>query len=133
MNRVTLIGHLGQDPVLRKTQNGNAVLRIRMATTETFLDSSKKRQQRTEWHNVVVWGKLGEALDTMLRKGSHIAVEGRLQTRSWDAEGQKRYATDVVSNNVILLQPRIDSAANDAVEIETADTILANPDDDVPF
>lgn len=108
LNRVILIGNLGQDPELRFTQSNQGVLSLRMATTESFFDSNtKERKERTEWHSVVVWGKRGEALNKILSKGSRIAVEGRLQTRSWEAkEGGKRYTTEVVANNVILLGGR---------------------------
>ena len=109
LNRVILIGNLGQDPELRYTQSNQAVLSLRMATTESFFDNNtKERKETTEWHTVVVWGKRGEALNKILSKGSRIAVEGRLKTRSWDDKngGGKRYATDVVANNVILLGGR---------------------------
>lgn len=104
MNRVMLIGNVGQDPELRFTQNGQAILNLRMATTETFLDSNKERQERTEWHTVTMWGKRGESLSKFIGKGSQLCVEGRLQTRSWeDKQGNKRYSTEVTATNIILL------------------------------
>ena len=104
LNRVTLIGNLGQDPELRFTQGGMAILNIRMATTESYLDRDKERQERTEWHTVVMWGKRGESLSRFLEKGSRICVEGRLQTRSWESkDGGKRYSTEVVATNLLLL------------------------------
>jgi single-strand DNA-binding protein len=109
LNRVILIGNLGQDPELRFTQSQQGVLSLRMATTESYFDTNtKERKERTEWHSVIVWGKRGEALNKILSKGSRIAVEGRLQTRSWEDKngGGKRYATEVVANNVILLGGR---------------------------
>jgi single-strand DNA-binding protein len=108
LNRVILIGNLGQDPELRFTQSGQGVLSLRMATTESYFDSTtKERKERTEWHSVTVWGKRGEALNKILSKGSRICVEGRLQTRSWeDKQGGKRYTTEVVANNLILLGGR---------------------------
>jgi single-strand DNA-binding protein len=109
LNRVILIGNLGQDPELRFTQSNQGVLSLRMATTESYFDTNtKERKEITEWHSVVVWGKRGEALNKILSKGSRIAVEGRLKTRSWDDKngGGKRYATEVVANNVILLGGR---------------------------
>jgi single-strand DNA-binding protein len=108
LNRVILIGNLGQDPELRFTQSGQGVLSLRMATTESYFDSTtKERKERTEWHSVTVWGKRGEALNKILSKGSRICVEGRLQTRSWeDKTGGKRYTTEVVANNLILLGGR---------------------------
>jgi single-strand DNA-binding protein len=108
LNRVTLIGNLGQDPELRFTQSNMGVLSLRMATTESYFDTNtKERKERTEWHTVVVWGKRGEALNKILSKGSRICIEGRLQTRSWeDKQGNKRYSTEVNAQNVILLGGR---------------------------
>jgi single-strand DNA-binding protein len=104
MNKVLLIGNLGQDPELRYTQGGQAVLNLRLATNESFMNRDNERQERTEWHTVIVWGKRGEALNKILSKGKQLCIEGRLQTRSWeDKQGQKRYSTEVVATNVILL------------------------------
>ncbi len=103
LNRCMLLGNLGADPELRFTNGGQAVLNLRMATTETYLDRDKVRKERTDWHNVVVWGKRGEALAKFLTKGSSIFVEGRLNTSSYeDKEGIKRYKTEVVANNILL-------------------------------
>jgi single-strand DNA-binding protein len=103
LNRVMLLGNLGADPELRMTSGGQAVLKLRLATSETYLDRNKVRQERTEWHSVVVWGKRGEALSKILSKGSRIFVEGGLRTSSYDdKEGKKRYKTEVVANNIIL-------------------------------
>jgi single-strand DNA-binding protein len=103
LNRVMLLGNLGADPELRMTSGGQAVLKLRLATSETYLDRNKVRQERTEWHSVVVWGKRGEALAKILAKGSRIFVEGGLRTSSYDdKEGKKRYKTEVVANNIIL-------------------------------
>lgn len=103
LNRVMLLGNLGADPELRFTQGGQAVLNMRLATTESYLDANKVRRERTDWHNVVVWGKRGEALAKILGKGSSIFVEGSLRTSSYDdREGNKRYKTEVYATNVIL-------------------------------
>jgi single-strand DNA-binding protein len=103
LNRVMLLGNLGADPELRMTSGGQAVLKLRLATSETYLDRNKVRQERTEWHSVVIWGKRGEALAKILAKGSRIFVEGGLRTSSYDdKEGNKRYRTEVVANNIIL-------------------------------
>src|SRR5512134_2378681 len=103
LNRVMLLGNLGADPELRMTSGGQAVLKLRLATSETYLDRNKVRQERTEWHSVVVWGRRGEALSKILSKGSRIFVEGGLRTSSYDdKEGHKRYRTEVVANNIIL-------------------------------
>lgn len=105
LNKVMLIGNLGADPELKFTQGGQAVLKIRLATTERYANKSGERQERTEWHTVTVWGNRAEALNKILHKGRTIYVEGRLQTRSWDDKetGKKRYATDINASQVLLL------------------------------
>jgi single-strand DNA-binding protein len=103
LNRVMLLGNLGADPELRFTQGGQAVLNMRLATTESYLDKDKVRRERTDWHNVVVWGKRGEALAKFLAKGSSLFIEGSLRTSSYDdREGNKRYKTEIVASNVLL-------------------------------
>lgn len=103
LNKVLLIGNLGADPELKYTQGGQAVMRIRLATTERF-GTKTERQERTEWHSITVWGTRAEALSKFLTKGRTIYVEGRLQTRQWeDKEGGKRSTTEVVANQILLL------------------------------
>src|ERR1700742_1398014 len=115
LNRVMLLGNLGADPELRFTQGGQGVLNMRIATTESYLDKNKVRQERTDWHNVVVWGKRGEALGKILTKGSSVFIEGSLRTSSYDdREGNKRYKTEVIANNVLLTGGRGRGAPDDA-------------------
>lgn len=103
LNRVLLLGNLGADPELRVTSGGQSVLKLRLATSETYLDKNRVRQERTEWHGVVIWGKRAEALSKFLTKGSRLFIEGALRTSSYDdKEGNKRYRTEVVASNVIL-------------------------------
>jgi single-strand DNA-binding protein len=103
LNRVMLLGNLGADPELRFTQSGQAVLNMRLATTESYLDKNKVRQERTDWHSVVVWGKRGEALAKILTKGSSLFIEGSIRTSSYDdREGNKRYKTEIIANNILL-------------------------------
>ncbi|HSQ68171.1 MAG TPA: single-stranded DNA-binding protein [Polyangiaceae bacterium] len=102
LNKVLLLGNLGADPELRMTPGGQAVLKLRLATTESYLDRSNTRQERTEWHRVTIWGKRGEALGKILTKGDRLFVEGRIQTSSYEKNGEKRYSTDIIANNVIL-------------------------------
>lgn len=104
LNRAILVGNLGMDPELKFTQGGQAVLRIRLATTESYVGKTGERQERTDWHTVVVWGKRAEALNKILSKGRTIWVEGRIQTRSWeDKDGNKRYATEINATNIGLV------------------------------
>ena len=102
LNKVMLLGNLGADPELKVTPSGQAILKLRLATTESYLDKSNTRQERTEWHSVTVWGKRGEALSKILSKGSSIFVEGGIRTSSYEKDGEKRYRTEVVANNIIL-------------------------------
>ena len=105
INRVMLIGRLGKDPEMRFTPAGKAVTNFTMATSETWKDSSGEKQERTEWHKVVTWGKLAEIVAKYLSKGKLAYIEGRLQTRSWDdKDGNKRYVTEIVANVVTMLE-----------------------------
>jgi single-strand DNA-binding protein len=137
LNRAILIGNLGQAPELRHTQN-SAVLNIRLATTESFVNQDKQRQERTEWHTVVVWGKRAEALSKILNKGDRICVEGRIQTRSWEAnDGSKRYATDIVATNILLLGGRRDGRQEGDYAERSGESgpppLDSVPSDDFPF
>ncbi len=123
LNRVMLLGNLGSDPELRFTQGGQAVLHIRMATTESYLDKDKVRQERTDWHNVVVWGKRGEALAKILTKGSTVLIEGSLRTSSYDdRDGNKKFKTEVNAHNILLTgsKPPAGQADSTPVPRETA-------------
>lgn len=103
LNRVILLGNLGADPELRMTGGGTAVLKLRLATSETYLDRNKQRQERTEWHRVVVWGRRAEALGKFLTKGDRLLIEGSLRTSSYDdKDGNKRYTTEIIASNVVL-------------------------------
>jgi single-strand DNA-binding protein len=103
LNKVMLLGNLGADPELRMTPSGSAVLKVRLATSETYLDRNKQRQERTEWHRVTIWGRRAEALSRILSKGSRIFVEGGLRTSSYeDRDGNKRYTTEIVATNILL-------------------------------
>ena len=95
MNKVLLFGHIGSDPELRHTTTGQSVLTFNLATNESYLDRAGTRQQRTDWHRAVLWGKRAEALYGMVKKGSCVLVEGGLRTRSYEKDGSKRYITEV--------------------------------------
>lgn len=107
VNKVILVGNLGRDAELRYTPGGAAVATLNLATTEVWNDKSGQRQEKTEWHRIVLWGKTAETLSEYLLKGRQIYVEGRLQTRQWeDRDGNKRYTTEVRSDRVVLLSGR---------------------------
>ena len=105
VNKVILVGNLGRDPELRYTQNGQAVVNFTLATSENWKDKSTgERQERTEWHRIVVWGPTGERCAQYLSKGRTVYIEGRLQTREWeDKEGQKRKTTEINAQTVQFL------------------------------
>ena len=103
LNRVYLIGNLGADPELRFTQDGTAVLSLRLACNESYLDRDKVSRERVEWVAVVVWGKRGEGLAKILKKGETIAIEGGLRTSSYEKDGAKVYKTEVHATNVVLM------------------------------
>lgn len=118
VNKVILVGHLGADPDVQTIPSGNTVAKLSIATSEQWVDKEGQRQERTEWHRVVVWGRQAENCGKYLSKGRQCYVEGRLQTRSWeDKDGQKRYTTEIVANTVQFLgggatQGRGDTAVN---------------------
>ena len=104
VNKVILVGNLGRDAELRYTPGGAAVATLNLATTEVWNDKQGQRQEKTEWHRVVLWGKQAETLQEYLVKGKQIYVEGRLQTRQWDdKDGNKRYTTEIKADRVTLL------------------------------
>ena len=101
VNKVIILGRLGQDPELKYTPSGTSVCNFSLATTENWTDKSGQKQERTEWHRIVVWGKLAELCNQYLSKGRQVFLEGKLQTRSWDdQEGKKRYTTEILANSV---------------------------------
>jgi single-strand DNA-binding protein len=104
VNKVILIGNLGRDSELRYTPGGAAVATLNMATTEVWNDKQGQKQEKTEWHRIIVWGKQAESLQEYLTKGKQIYVEGRLQTRQWDdKDGNKRYTTEIKADRITLL------------------------------
>ena len=106
INKVILIGRLGKDPEMRFTPSGKAVTNFTLATNEVWTDQNGEKQERTEWHRVVTWGRLAENCAKLLSKGKQVYVEGRIQTRQWDdKDGNKRYTTEIVANTMQLLSP----------------------------
>jgi single-strand DNA-binding protein len=108
VNKVILIGNLGKDPEVKYTPQGTPVAKLTLATNERFKDKAGEWQDRTEWHNVVLWQRLAEIAGEYLKKGGKVYIEGRLQTRSWDdkTSGQKKYMTEVVGSDLVLLGGR---------------------------
>jgi single-strand DNA-binding protein len=145
VNRVTLLGNLGTDPEVRRTPKQTAVCRFRLATSERRKGAEGAWAERTEWHNVVAFGKTAENCSAFLSKGRQVYVEGSLRTRSWqDPEGQTRHATEVVANNVQFVGGKAKGAASEDTsghEVETehydasedADPTPGFDEDDLPF
>ena len=115
VNKVILIGNLGKDPEVKYTPSGTPVAKLTLATNERFKDKGGEWQDRTEWHNVVVWQRLAEIAGEYLKKGSKVYIEGRLQTRSWDDKqtNQKKYMTEVVAQDLVLLGGRGEGGGGD--------------------
>ena len=137
VNKVILVGNLGRDPEVRYIKDGTAVANLRLATSETWNDQNGQKQERTEWHRIVAWGKLAEIAKEYMSKGRQIYVEGKLQTRSWDdRDGNKRYTTEVKADQMIMLGTRGDSAGGRDTPTpppEPAAAPFEAKEDDVPF
>ncbi len=150
INKVILVGNLGNDPEIRYTAGGAAVANISLATTDSWKDKvSGEQQDRTEWHRVVFFGRLAEIVGEYLRKGSQVYVEGRLQTRKWqDKSGNDRYTTEIVANDMQMLggrsgagmsgnegapPPMSDNRAEPGAEAAPAPADNDFVDDDIPF
>ena len=108
VNKVILIGNLGKDPEVKYTPSGTAIAKFSLATNERYKDKAGEWQDRTEWHNIVAWQRLAEIAGEYLKKGRSVYIEGRIQTRSWDdkTSGQKKYMTEIVANDLVLLGGR---------------------------
>lgn len=112
VNKVILIGNLGNDPESRAMPNGNAVCNLSVATSESWKDKNTGEQkEKSEWHRCVLFGKLGEIAAQYLKKGSKVYLEGKLQTRSWEQDGQKRYSTEIVCNEMQMLDSRSETGS----------------------
>lgn len=130
VNKAILIGNLGRAPELRRTQDGKAVANFSLATTSSWTGADGEQQEHTEWHDIVAWGRLAEICDEFLEKGSRIYAEGEIRTRSWEGkDGQKRYRTEIILSNMMMLDPRAESGAAPA-KAAAPDEIT---DDDIPF
>jgi single-strand DNA-binding protein len=139
INKVILIGNLGKDPELRYTPGGQAVASFSLATSEKWRDKDGVMQDRTEWHNIVVWGRQAEIAKEYLAKGRQVYIEGRIQTRSWDdKDGNKRYTTEIIALRMQFLGAREQVPAGAASGAEAPPEAppagdLSGEDDDLPF
>ena len=134
LNKVMLIGNLGRDPEVRFTQGGTPVANFTLATNERWTDQSGERQEKTEWHRIVVWGKQAEIAGEYLRKGRQVYVEGSLQTREWtDRDGNKRYTTEVKALRFQMLGSRDDREPSSAPAEPAQAQGGGYQEDDIPF
>lgn len=152
VNKVILVGNVGNDPEVRYMPNGNAVANISIATSDTWKDKTTgDQQEKTEWHRVVFFNRLAEIVEQYVKKGSKLYVEGRLQTRSWEQDGVKRYSTEIVSNEMQMLDSRGGAGVGQdfgnqpaavpaqqaqpqaATQPQSAPANFDNFDDDIPF
>ena len=134
LNKVMLIGNLGKDPDLRYTGSGVAVATFSLATNESWKDQDGNQQERTEWHNIVAWRRLAEISGEYLKKGRKVYIEGRIQTRSYDDKntGTKKYITEIVADNLILLDPR-GTGESPAPQVQQGEEPAGQVKDDLPF
>lgn len=151
VNKVILVGNLGNDPEVRYMPNGNAVANVSLATSDSWKDKNTgEQQERTEWHRVIFFNRLAEIVEQYVKKGSKLYVEGRLQTRSWEQDGVKRYTTEIVASEMQMLDSRGSMGAGDnafeqdrpaassqpsrsAPSQQSAPANFDNFDDDIPF
>lgn len=142
VNKVILVGNLGKDPEVRHLESGVMVANFPLATTESYKDrNTGERRQVTEWHNVVLWRGLAEVSEKYLKKGNQVYIEGKLRTRSWqDQEGNTRYTTEVIADNMTMLGGRPTEASDAPVTSATTSeaassniTAVSDDSDDLPF
>ncbi|MEX2379525.1 MAG: single-stranded DNA-binding protein [Vicingaceae bacterium] len=146
VNKVILVGNLGKDPEVRHLESGAVVANFPIATTETYKDKSGNRQEQTEWHNIVLWRGLAEVAEKYLRKGNQVYIEGKLRSRSWeDKEGNTRYITEVIGDNMTMLGSKGSSSDNSSSSApsneskqaekpaESPDLSSSEEEDDLPF
>ncbi|KAF0216991.1 MAG: single-strand DNA-binding [Geobacteraceae bacterium] len=138
LNKVMLIGNLGRDPEVRYTTAGTAVASFSLATSEKFKNKNGEWEEKTEWHNITLWGRLAEIAGEYLAKGKTVYIEGRLQTRKWqDRDGKDRYTTEIVGDKMQMLSARGEGGRQGAGRQEGQEPgyeePVFNPDDDIPF
>ncbi len=134
VNKVILVGNLGKDPEVRNLEGGASVASFPLATSETYTNKSGERVSNTEWHNIVLWRGLADVAGKYLKKGSKVYVEGKLRTRSWqDQEGNTRYTTEVVGDNMTMLDRASDGASSPQQAAAPEVNLPDNETDDLPF
>jgi len=147
VNRVILIGNLGKDPEIRSLEGGVKVANFSLATTETYKGKNGEKIDQTEWHNIVLWRGLAEVAESYLKKGNSVFIEGKIKTRDWtDKDGNKRYTTEIVADNMVMLGSKRDQQSGGEYNspqkpektqqqepLEQHTDLNAEPGDDLPF
>jgi single-strand DNA-binding protein len=147
VNRVILIGNLGKDPEIRSLEGGVKVANFSLATTETYKGKNGEKVEQTEWHNIVLWRGLAEVAESYLKKGNSVFIEGKIRTRDWtDKDGNKRYTTEIVADNMVMLSSRRDQPSGGEYNGQQKPEKMAHPEppeqsadltadtgDDLPF
>src|SRR5664279_760978 len=134
LNKVMLIGNLGKDPEVRFTASGQAVASFSLATSEKFKGKNGEWEERTEWHNITLWGKLAEIAGEYLAKGKTVFIEGRLQTRKWqDRDGKDRFTTEIVGEKMQMLSRKEGNAQHEEAASSLEEPAPLTNDDDIPF
>ena len=149
INRVILIGNLGKDPEIRSLEGGVKVANFPLATTETYRGRNGEKNEHTEWHNIVLWRGLAEVAEGYLKKGNSVYIEGKIRTRDWtDKDGNKRYTTEIIADNMVMLGGRRDQANGGGsgdyasfqkpekpqkTELSVPEELPSEPEDDLPF
>lgn len=137
VNKAIIIGHVGQDPEVRYTgnaSNGVKVATMRVATSEKYRDKQGNVQELTEWHSIVCWRGLADVVEKYVKKGTLVYIEGKIQSRSWEDNGVKKYATDIIANSLQLLSKKEGGSQQARVSTPMpADISNDNPEDDLPF
>jgi len=136
INKVILVGNVGKDPEVRHLDNGVAVAKFPLATSETYKNKNGEKVTNTEWHNIVIWRGLAEVVEKYVKKGNSLYIEGKIKTRSWDdKDGNKRYATDIIADNMEMLGGKNNSSSQNetAPQASKADESAIEESDDLPF
>jgi single-strand DNA-binding protein len=133
LNRVTLFGNIGNDPEVRTTSDGLKILSFRLATNEVYFDKERNKQEKTEWHNIVLFGARAEPLARYLGKGARVLVEGRIQTSTYEKDGVKRFRTEVVASDVCFGQGRSMSPPSGPTSRPSPSLASNEAEDSIPF
>lgn len=132
INKAIIVGRCGKDPEVKYLPSGQAVASLSVATSESWKDKDGQKQEKTEWHKVVAFGRLAEIIGQYVKKGGMVYVEGKLQTRSWEKDGQKHYSTEIVASELQMLDSR-GSEAGPVQRAETAPAAQTDDFDSIPF